>query len=568
MTWEYNYNQDLWPAMVSIVLTLCLGIFSWRRRKLPSAKAFAIGCFFAMLWSIGSSLEIAAVDFLTKVFWIKFHALWQLPTVTAMSCFFLEYAGFGRFLTRRNLVFLSIPAFIIFCLMLTNSYHHLIWTSFSMEEYVTVKYGIGTWLSIVYANMLGLVNLLALLRLAYRSPKSRLPVLIMLFGQISGRAMYVLDSLQNRIFSPGESVFVVIGISCSAYAFALFYFRVLDPISMARTVVIEQMADGSFVLDLQGYIVDINPAAARILNKPASDLCGRSIVDVMPADSGIDMRLDCIRITKSEFNLGMGSTARYYSMNLTELSDRHGDVHGHLLLLHDITRQRQSQERLMKQQLVVATLKERERLARELHDSIGQVLGYISLQAQAANQWVLSGNTIKATPILNRLAEVAQNAHADVRESIISLRTGTTTEWTFAQALQNYLDHYRTTYSIDIELLLPDERMLDELNPEVGVQILRVIQEALANASKHGDAHCVKIVIEQQSDYARISISDDGIGFDPESINKETGKHFGLMFMRERMAQIGGSVTISSKPGSGTTVLLDVPLGTWKERYV
>lgn len=109
---------------------------------------------------------------------------------------------------------------------------------------------------------------------------------------------------------------------------------------------------------------------------------------------------------------------------------------------------------------------------------------------------------------------------------------------------------------------------MDELNPEVGVQILRVIQEALANASKHGDAHCVKIVIEQQSDYARISISDDGIGFDLESINKETGKHFGLMFMRERMAQIGGSVTISSKPGSGTTVLLDVPLGTWKERYV
>lgn len=566
MTWEYAYNQDLWPAMVSVALTLYLGFFSWRRRKVPGARAFAIGCLFAMLWSIGSSLEIAAVDFSTKVIWIKFHALWQLPTVTALSCFFLEYAGFGRFLTRRNLILLSMPALVIFCLMLTDHYHHIIWSSFSRGEYITANYGIGTWASIVYANLLGLVNLLALLRLAFRTPKSRWPVAIMLFGQISGRVMYVLDSFQNRIFSPGESVFVVIGISCSAYAFALFYFRVLDPISMARTVVIEQMSDGIFVLDLKGHIVDVNPAAVNILDMPASDLCGRSVVDVMPADSGVDVQQSRIEITKSEISLSLGDAARYYSMSLTDLSDRHGDVHGHLLLLHDITRQRQSQERLMKQQRVVAALQERERLARELHDSIGQVLAYINIQAQAAHQWLVAGNTGKATTILNRLAEVAQKAHADVRESIISLRTGTIPEWTFLQALQKYLEHYRTSYDIEIELLLPDEHTMDDLNPEVGVQALRVIQEAMSNASKHGNAHRVKIAIEQQTEHARISISDDGIGFNPAHVNPDAGKHFGLMFMRERMAQIGGSVTIASQPGSGTTVLLDVPFGTRKGR--
>ena len=75
MTWEYAYSQDLWPAMVSVALTIYLGSFSWHRRKVPGAMAFAVGCFFAMLWSIGSSLEIAALDFSTKVFWVKFHAL-------------------------------------------------------------------------------------------------------------------------------------------------------------------------------------------------------------------------------------------------------------------------------------------------------------------------------------------------------------------------------------------------------------------------------------------------------------------------------------------------------------
>lgn len=565
MTWEYAYDQDLWPAMISVALTVFLGLYSWKRRKVPVARAFAIGCLLACLWTVGSSLEIAAVDFTTKVIWVKFHALWQLPAVTALTCFVLEYAGFGRFLTRRNRILIFIPALVIFCLMLTNNYHHLIWTSFSMEKYVTPQYGIGTWVSIVYANLLGVVNFLALLRLAYKSPRSRWPVVIMLAGQISGRVMYVLDSLQNRNFSPGESVFVVIGLSCSAYAFALFYFRVFDPITLARTAVIEQMADGMLVLDLQGQIVDINPAAVKILDTPAAGLCGHSVADVMPANSGIEVHPGSIVLTKPEINIGAGDAASFYSLSLTNLSDSYGDVHGHLLLLHDITRQKQSQERLLKQQQVVAALQEREQLARDLHDNIGQVLSYISMQTQAAHQWVVAGNTGKAAPILSRLAEVAQDAHTDVRESIISLRSGTIAEWKFPQALQKYLDQYQSSYDIEIELLL-DQLVMDDINSEAGVQVLRVIQEAMTNASKHGGALRVKIAIVRESDHVQIRISDNGIGFDPVQVNQDTGKHFGLIFMHERMAQIGGTVSIESHAGSGTTVTLEVPLSAWKAR--
>ena len=74
MTWYYAYSQDLWPAMISVALTIFLGFYSWNRRNVPGAKAFAIGCLFATLWVIGSILEIAALDFSTKVFWVKFHA--------------------------------------------------------------------------------------------------------------------------------------------------------------------------------------------------------------------------------------------------------------------------------------------------------------------------------------------------------------------------------------------------------------------------------------------------------------------------------------------------------------
>ena len=562
MTWYYAYSQDLWPAMISVALTIILGFYSWYRRNIPGAKAFAIGCLFAMLWSIGTSLEIAAVDFSTKVFWIKFHALWQIPVVTSLSCFFLEYAGFGRFLTRRNLILLSIPALLIFSLMVTNDYHNLIWASFSLEDYVVARYGIGTWISIIYANILGIVNILALLRVAAGSPRLRRPVAIMFFGLISGRIMYVLDSLNNQIFSPGESVLVVIGLSCSVYAFALFHYHVLDPVPLARSVVIEQMTDGMLVLDMRGTIVDINPAAIKILGKPASDLCGQAVAEMMPSDSGIEVQTGKIELTKPEISFGSGDTARHYSLGLTHLSDRRGESLGYLLMLHDTTGQKRAQGLLIGQQRVVATLQERERLARELHDSIGQTLGYISIQAQAAQKWTTAGNTTKAEPILIRLAEVAQEAHADVRESILSLRTGMAPEWTFLPALRKYLDHYHTSFGIDTELLLPEQLSEDALNPDVGVQVMRVIQEALTNASKHGSAQSVKVVFVKEDDHVNISITDDGIGFNPANLGQETGKHFGLMFMRERMAQIGGSVIINSQLGSGTTVELDVPLGS------
>lgn len=562
MTGYYAFSQDLWPAMISVALAIILGFYSLYRRKVPGAIAFAIGCLFATLWAFGSCLEIAALDMTTKIFWLKFHALWQIPLVTAFSCFFLEYAGCGRFLTRRNLILLSMPALLVFGLMITNNHHHLIWASFTMDDYIMAQYGIGTWISILYANLLGLVNIVALLRLAIRASRFRWPVVFMLFGQISGRVMYVLDSLDNRIFSPGESTLVVIGLSCSIYAFALFHFRVLDPIPLARSVIIEQMNDGMLVLDMQGHIVDINPAATVILDQSAADLCGRAVMDILHADAGIKIQSGKIELTKYEISIGLAEAARYYSLGLTHLSDKRGDALGYLLLLRDTTGQRRSQELLMDQQRVVATLQERDRLARELHDSIGQVLAYISLQAQAAHKWAVDGTIRKAVPILSRLTEVAQEAHADVRESILNLRTGMAAEWTFLHALKKYLNHYQTSYGIEIELQLPEHLRDDAFTPDAGVQVMRVIQEALTNAGKHGGAHHVKVVFSQENGHINISITDDGSGFNTANLNPEAGKHFGLMFMRDRMAQIGGSVIIESQPKSGTTVVLNVPFGT------
>jgi len=107
MSWPYIYDPHLWPPLVTAILTIVLGWYGWRRRNILGARPFAVLCLFALLWAIGSILEASAADFYTKVFWIKFQAIWQLPTATAILCFVLEYAGYGRWLTRRNFTITS-----------------------------------------------------------------------------------------------------------------------------------------------------------------------------------------------------------------------------------------------------------------------------------------------------------------------------------------------------------------------------------------------------------------------------------------------------------------------------
>jgi signal transduction histidine kinase len=91
--------------------------------------------------------------------------------------------------------------------------------------------------------------------------------------------------------------------------------------------------------------------------------------------------------------------------------------------------------------------------------------------------------------------------------------------------------------------------------------VLRVVQEALSNARRHGKATAIRVSIEREDSRARIRVTDDGSGFEPAQFEGDGDGHFGLAFMRERMAQIGGHVKIDSRQGAGTRVILEVPLG-------
>ena len=554
MTMSYAYTPSIWPSVFTFLLLIALAVYSGRRRNVPGALPFAIGSLFGALWVAGSIMEAAAVDMETKIFWFKVQGVCQLPAVTAITCSILEYAWPGRWLTRRNLILLSIPCLLALVLALTDNLHHLIWRGFEYEGRITPIRGPANWMFFFYAYGLTIVNLAVFVWLFLRSPQHRWPVVIMSSGMVVGRVLLPLD--QAEIIQFEVPPFLV---EYLMYAIALFGFRVFDPIPLARQTAIEQLHSGMLVLDPQGKIVSLNPAACAIFRSQTKRLLGRPIQDLLPTCAELAGDLHTPEAIQSEISLGSGPETRHYRLEASSLNDWRGLAVGHLLLLHDVTDQKHAQAQILEQQRALAILTERERLARELHDELGQVVAFISTQGHVIQQLLVRGDVSTAGSYVARLIEAADEADIDIRESILSLQAPLNLKG-LIPALQDYLRRYERRYGLHTELLLPECGLENAFEPVAEVQILRILQEGLTNVRKHANASCVQVAFAPLDGRIQISMRDDGQGFEPGKHQDDPRRGFGLQFMRERAEAIGGSLELRSAPGKGTEVLLVVPL--------
>jgi PAS domain S-box-containing protein len=389
----------------------------------------------------------------------------------------------------------------------------------------------------------------------------------MIAGGIAGRLAAIAGLGGEPIARQLDLPLPTLLIQSCCYAIALFGFRILDPLPAAVQSAIEQMREGMVVFGPGWRVLGLNPAAEQILGMPASRARGKSWSELLPDFPDLRARLADASAgppqsarAAAEVTPGPGLGARHYALDFSTLRDFRGPVTGYLLLLHDVTEQHRAQAQILEQQRALATLQERERLARELHDSTGQVLGYVSLQTQAIAQWVREGDKARAEVQLARLTRMAQDAHADLRDSILSLRTGRPERWSLLAALEQHLAAYQENYGIRAELIVFPGLSDDNFAPGVGVQLLRVIQEALTNARKHSQARSVCVTLAREGAQATIEVADDGVGFRPEALPADGQRHFGLAFMAERMAQIEGDMAIESKAGAGTRFVLHAPL--------
>lgn len=221
--------------------------------------------------------------------------------------------------------------------------------------------------------------------------------------------------------------------------------------------------------------------------------------------------------------------------------------------------QQRAAREMRQQQRTLATFQERERLARELHDSLGQVLGYVKMQGQAAIDLLDQGLTRQGLSHLKRLIEAVQQSHLDVREHILNLQSSVSEDQEFTDALENYLEKFASFSDIHTSLESLQPAFNPDLPPHAQAQLLRIIQEALTNVRKHAMASQATITLSEDESATRVVIADNGNGFEIDAVPGPNGHHVGLQIMRERATEMGGHVDIRSTRNQGTEVIVTVP---------
>jgi len=201
-----------------------------------------------------------------------------------------------------------------------------------------------------------------------------------------------------------------------------------------------------------------------------------------------------------------------------------------------------------------AVAQERSLLARELHDSIAQSLAFLKIQTQLLRDAVAKGNEAARDRSMAELDAGVRECYADVRELLVHFRTRANEE-DIEGALRSTLSKFEHQTGIGTELSLAGHGL--PLPPDVQIQILHMVQEALSNVRKHAQASRVQLLVQRHP--WCFEVRDNGAGFDPTAAPSPDSLHVGRGIMRERAERIGAAVHWQSAPGQGTTVRIELP---------
>lgn len=214
--------------------------------------------------------------------------------------------------------------------------------------------------------------------------------------------------------------------------------------------------------------------------------------------------------------------------------------------------------RLTRENIRITLMSERQMLANEIHDSLAQTLAYMKMRLAFLNEAIQTGDDPLARKYLGEVDDAMESAYSRLRELLTQFRHRMDPRG-LIPALQDVADDFLRQTGIRAEFvnLVPDMN----LTPDQEVQVFHIVQEALANVSKHARAQQVRISVEMAADQYLVTIDDDGIGLSGTG-NTGFGMHFGMNIMRERAQRLGGSVGVVSRVGEGTRIQLKFPVAS------
>lgn len=575
------------PLIVAVVAPAILASYAWRHRRAQAAKSFAMMMLALSIWSAGYTLELlSGGNMPLKVFWASAKYLGVVAAPLAWLFLAIEYTGREAWLTPRRLALLSIIPLFTFILAITNSLHNLVWSQEQVAPAgpflaLTVTFEPWFWVHTLYSYLSLLLGALLIIQAMLHRPHvyqgQMTGLLLAMIAPWLGNAISIfgLNPVPHLDLTP--LAFTVSGLML---AWSLFRFRLLNLAPVARETVVESMSDGMVVLNLQGRVVDLNPAAQQIIGLPASQAIGRTGAEVFSARPDLVERYRYVTEAQDEIK----ARDEYYELRLSPLKNRRGRIVGRVLILRNITERKLTETALAlarDQALEASRLKSElmSRISHELRTPLGVILGYAEMlhynpsrelegwQQQALTEIINSTNDL--TGLVNELLDQVQLDARAVKLQIEPFAPHDLLRKVEAQ-MAVLARNKGLAFVASIAPELPPTLSSDE------ARLRQILINLLGNAIKFTRTGQVRVSFTcPDAEHWAMEVSDTGPGIPAEaqeyifeafrqvdgSITREHGgTGLGLSIVKNLTDLMGGKILLESKIGQGSTFTIVLPL--------
>jgi PAS domain S-box-containing protein len=373
---SFQYTPYAIALLVTASLSVGLALYGWRQRDTPGSHAFVLLMLTVAEWALGYAGELAAIELPAKILTAKLQYLGIAFGPSLWLMFALGYSRLGKWLTRRNVaVLLGVP-FVTLLLAATNDWHGWLWSRIELDPHgggIFLLYGHGAWfwVHVAYSYVQLVLGTLLLVRAALRSSQLLRRQAVLIIGGA------LIPGISNVIYITGLTPFP--GLDLTPFAFALtglvvawgiFQFGLFDLVPVARDALIENMSDGVLVLDRQNRVVDVNPAAQKMIAPAGTALLGQSAEQIFARWSPYVEHYLHVLSARDEIVLSE-NPLRCLDLIISPLYDSAGRFTGRLLVLRDSTERKQAERNALRHAEEMTVLAETARQVSSTRDLAG-----------------------------------------------------------------------------------------------------------------------------------------------------------------------------------------------------
>lgn len=538
---------------ISGLVAFFLTIYMWKRRKVPGACYISMAFFGVALWSFSAMNEVFASNLASNIFWSQISYFGPLFITPLWFLFAVTYTQNEKWINNsRSLVLMIISTFILL-MVFTNQWHGLVWPQVTSVQTASgmnfiYSHGVGVWIAATYSYVLMIMGMILLLQTVINSEG----LYRYQAGLLIGGAIFPL--FLNAVYL--EGMFPVQGVDPTPFGFlitvvlsawSIFKFQFLEVMPVAHTTLFKNMENSVVVLDAKNKVVELNPAAEKLLDLDRNVL-GQSADSVMKH--------------VNDFTVPDGETQKHYETRLINLNSVGSKSHwldvkikpihsknsllGHLVSLTDITRTKMAEERAQN------AVKEKELLMKETHHRVKNNLMVISSLLNIQSRYVKDEN---ARSVLKESRNRA-NSMALIHERLYGfsdLKNINFGEYVRSLVGDLFKNYAVSTDAVKLEMAVEDVQMDVDTAIPMGLILNELVSNSLKYAFPAGKG-TLKIVFKGEGENLFLSVKDDGVGISAGIDIKKTDT-LGLTLIRSLVEQVGGKLTVGSSHGTEVCVV-------------